>query len=320
MTNGRIRHLVLAAAAATVTGVAACAQTNAAPGSGTSAAGVDSTRLMQTIAVLAHDSMEGRATGTAGSRKAQQFLVSELQRRGVQPLGAGGYMQEFRMAGRQGADSVTGANIVGIIRGTRNPDRYIVVSAHYDHLGVRNGDVFNGADDNASGTAGILEVASWFAAHPPRNSVVIALFDAEERGLVGARQFVASGITPKDAVILNVNLDMVGRNVKNELYASGTARYPALLPYVQSAAARSGLKLLTGHDIEGTGGEDWTSQSDQGAFHRAGIPFLYFGEEDHPDYHKATDELPGIMPGFYVAAIRTILDVVKQIDVNPPAR
>ena len=300
----------------------ACAQTSsgALAGSGSSAAGVDSVRMMRTISVLAHDSMEGRATGTPGSQKAQLFLVGELQKRGVKPFDARGYLHEFRVPGRQGGDSVAGANIVGLIRGTRSPERFIVVSAHYDHLGVRAGDTFNGADDNASGTAGILEVASWFVANPPQHSIVIALFDAEERGLVGARRFVASGITPKDATILNVNLDMVGRNVKNELYAAGTARYPAFLPYVQTAAARSGLKLLTGHDIQGTGGEDWTSQSDQGAFHSAGIPFLYFGEEDHPDYHKATDELPGIMPGFYTSAIRTILDIVKQIDANPPAR
>lgn len=294
----------------------------AAPDGGApaSVAGVDSTRLMRTISVLAHDSMEGRATGTAGGQKARQFLVSELERRGVKPFSASGYVQEFRMAGRQGADSVTAANIIGVIRGTRTPDRYIVVSAHYDHLGVRNGEVFNGADDNASGTAGILEIASWFAANPPANSVIIALFDAEERGLVGARRFVANGVPPKDAIILNVNLDMVGRNANNELYASGTARYPTLLPYVQTAAARSSIKLLTGHDIQGTGGEDWTSQSDQGAFHSAGIPFLYFGVEDHPDYHRASDEITGIMPGFYANAIRTILDVVKQIDSSPPAR
>jgi hypothetical protein len=153
----------------------------------------DSARLMHTIGVLAHDSMEGRATGTAGSVKAQKFLVEELRRRGVKPWSRQSYTQSFRVPPSRQAtnrDSVDATNIAGVIRGTKYPATYIAVSAHYDHLGVRNNDVFNGADDNASGTAGILEVASWFAAHPPQHSILILAFDAEERGDVGSRAFL----------------------------------------------------------------------------------------------------------------------------------
>src|SRR5690348_11869285 len=132
MMPNRVTNVFLATAVACVTyAAAACAPAGTTtPNSGASAgvAGVDAVRLMRTIGVLAHDSMEGRATGTAGGQKARRFLVSELERRGVKPFSASGYTQEFRLAGRQGADSVTGANIVGVIRGTRTPDRYIVVS------------------------------------------------------------------------------------------------------------------------------------------------------------------------------------------------
>lgn len=280
----------------------------------------DSVRLMRTIGVLAHDSMEGRRVGTPGSAKAQRFLVAELAKRGVKPFAGKNFQHEFQFKGRQSADSVTGTNLIGVIRGAKHPNQFIVVSAHYDHLGVRHGDVFNGADDNASGSAGILEVASWFAAHKPQNSIIIALFDAEESGDQGSKAFVASALLPpKGSVMIDINLDMVGRNVRNELYAAGTTPYPFLLPYVQRAAGTSGIKLLIGHDGAPGKGDDWTNQSDHGAFHAKHIPYLYFGEEDHPDYHKATDEMPAIMPGFYVASVRTVLDIVKQIDVRPPA-
>lgn len=300
----------------------------------------DSVRLMHTIGVLADDSMQGRQVGTPGSEKAQRFLIAELNKRGVKPFVGGAFPHTFKFAARRRggaagatpaaasgtpatppppADSTSGTNLLGVIRGSKHPNRYIVVSAHYDHLGAGNGDVYNGADDNASGTAGVLEVASYFAAHKPDNSIIIALFDAEERGDQGSKAFVASALMPsKDSVLIDINLDMVGRNVKNELYATGTLANPFLAPYVDAAAQRSGLKLLKGHDGAPGTGENWIHQSDQGAFADVKIPYLYFGEEDHPDYHKPTDEVKGIMPGFYIASVRTVLDVVKQVDAKPP--
>ena len=330
LKGSRVLAVVTIVAVVAVGGVVAGAACAARPGSGSGSASADasgmqvpdSARLMRTIGVLAHDSMEGRAVGTQGGVKARRFLTSELMKRGVKPFQASGFEQTFRFAGRgANADSTTGTNLIGVIRGSKYPNRYIVVSAHYDHLGTRNGEVFNGADDNASGTAGILEVASWFAAHKPQHSIIIAHFDAEERGSQGSRAFIASSIMPpRDSVIMNINLDMVGRNEANELYAAGTTPYPFLLPYVETARTRSGIiKLLTGHDGN-PGQQNWTGQSDHGPFHAVKIPYLYFGEEDHPDYHKASDEIQGIMPGFYVAAIRIVLDIAKQADANPPVR
>src|SRR5690606_17653456 len=157
------------------------------------------------------------------------------------------------------------------------------------------GEIYHGADDNASGSAALLELARHFAASPPRNSVVVAALDAEEMGLRGARAFVANPPIPLDSILLNVNMDMVGRNAAGELYVAGTYHCPFLGGLVDAVAGRSGVTLLRGHD-EPTlpAGDDWTLASDHGAFHAEDIPFLYFGVEDHPDYHRPTDTFENI--------------------------
>jgi Zn-dependent M28 family amino/carboxypeptidase len=224
----------------------------------------------------------------------------------------GSYVQEFDLgAGRRGA------NVVGFVRGTATPERYIVVTAHFDHLGVQGGELYPGADDNASGAAGLLEIARFFARSPARHSLIFAGFDAEEIGLQGARAFVARPPVPLDRIALNVNLDMIGRNEADELYAAGTHHYPFLADPIRAVAARSDLTILIGHDRPNVPGEDdWTGLSDHAAFHRAGIPFIYFGEEDHPDYHRPTDTFERIDPGFLVAAVKTVIDLLLEVDAG----
>ncbi|MGH7128536.1 MAG: M28 family peptidase, partial [Planctomycetaceae bacterium] len=182
---------------------------------------------------------------------------------------------------------------------------------------VRQGEIYNGADDNASGTGALIEIARWFAAHPPENSIIFAAFDAEEGGLVGARGFVANPPAPADRIVLNVNMDMVGRNARNELYAAGTSHYGFLRPYLDSVAARAPVSLRFGHDDpNGPRSDDWTTQSDHAAFHAAGIPFIYFGVEDHPDYHRPTDAVERLMPEFFAGAASTVLDAIRTFDRN----
>lgn len=271
----------------------------------------DSARLLRVVAALAHDSMAGRQLGSEGGAKARALLVRELQERAIEPLGRE-YVQPFPVQLRSGA-ARAGGNVLGVIRGTSIPERYIVVSAHYDHLGMRAGAIYNGADDNASGTAAALEVASWLRAHPPLHSVIIALFDGEEAGMRGARAFFDASPVADGSIILDINLDMVGRNDRSELYVAGTSHYPELLPVVEAAQRRSSLMLRTGHDTGG-GRDDWTGASDHAAFHERGIPFLYLGEEDHADYHRPTDDAERMQPGFFAAATRTIIDVVRLAD------
>jgi len=273
---------------------------------------VDSARVLADLRYLSSPGLEGRATGTAGSRAAREYIRDRMAAAGVSPAADDWY---HRFSVRTPRGESEGVNVIGIVRGTEHPDRYIVVTAHYDHLGVRNGAVYLGADDNASGTAAILEIARFLAANPPSNTVILAALDAEEIGLQGARAFVASPPVPRESIGLNVNLDMVSRNDAGEIYAAGTYHYPSLLPLVERVAARSDITVLTGHDSPDLpAGDDWTMQSDHGAFHEAGIPFVYFGVEDHDDYHRPTDTFENIDPGFFVRAVATILDFVTEAD------
>ena len=274
---------------------------------------VDSTQLLADVRVLAADSLGGRRTGTEGGRKAQAYLLEAFKARGIQPF-EGGYAQPFTFEG-SGGKAVGGVNLVGYVRGRAQPDAFLVVTAHYDHLGRRGGRVYNGADDNASGTAGLLAVAEHFAQHPPRHSMIFAALDAEELGLRGARAFLDDPPAEKDRIVLNVNLDMISRSEAGELWAAGTYHYPSLKPPLERVAARSDIRLRLGHDRPDLpSGDDWTTASDHGPFHEAGIPFVYFGVEDHAGYHKPSDDYENITPAFFTGAVRTIIDAITELD------
>jgi Zn-dependent M28 family amino/carboxypeptidase len=181
--------------------------------------------------------------------------------------------------------------------------------------------VFNGADDNASGTAALLAIADHLRRNPPEHSVIIAALDAEESGLQGARAFVQDPPVAREAILANVNMDMLGRNDAGELWAAGTFHSPWLLPLVERVAQRAPVKLRIGHDRPGVAGQDdWTGASDHGPFHAAGIAFLYFGVEDHADYHRASDEAQGIQPDFYGRAVATVIDFLMELDAWEAAR
>ena len=272
--------------------------------------------LMRHVAVLAHDSLEGRRFGTPGNAKARAYLVRAFTEARLTALGRS---FEHSFTSRTPRDTVgrPGVNIIGVVRGTTTPDKYIVLTAHYDHVGVNQGEVFNGADDNASGSAALVEIGRQLVARPLAHSVLIVAFDGEEGGLRGARAFVAQPPVASAQIVMNVNMDMMGRNDKNELYAAGTSHYPFLRPYLDSVVTRSAVTLKLGHDDpNGPRQDNWTSQSDHAAFHAAKIPFIYFGVEDHPDYHKATDETDRLMPVFYAGAVNTVLDALRVFDAN----
>ncbi|MGI8545529.1 MAG: M28 family peptidase, partial [Aridibacter sp.] len=184
------------------------------------------------------------------------------------------------------------------------------------HVGVQKGEIYNGADDNASGTSALFAIAKYFKKNKPNNSIIFAAFDAEEKGLQGARYFVDNLPVSQSDILLNINMDMISRSDKGELYAAGTFHYPDLKPYLEAIQKNAPVKLLFGHDDPKLGRDDWTSQSDHGAFHRKKIPFIYFGVEDHRDYHKPTDDFENIQPKFYVNAVETIVMAVKSIDEN----
>jgi len=268
---------------------------------------VDSARLLADVAVLAHDSMEGRETGTPGSARTQTFLTSALREAGARPFGSG-LAQPFASA------RGSGVNLVGAVPGRSDANEVIVLTAHYDHLGVRDGQIYNGADDNASGVGAVLEITRLIAAEPMAHTLVVALLDAEEMGARGARAFVAASPVPVERIALNVNLDMVSRT-DGLLWAGGASHTPALRPVLERVASRAPVELRLGHDRPGAPeGDDWTQLSDHVAFHERGIPFVYFGVEDHADYHRPTDDVERIDPAAYVAAVRTILAALRELD------
>ena len=277
---------------------------------------VDAKQLLRDVETLAADDMQGRGIGTPGGAKARDYVAARFKEAGLKSFGAS-YFQPFDFTNRSG-EKVNGVNVIGYIAGKTNPEKYIVVTAHYDHVGVRNGEIYNGADDDASGTAALFALANYFKEKRPSHSIIFAAFDGEESGLRGSRKFVAEPPVKKESIVLNINMDMVSRNDKNELYAAGTYHYPIFKPQLEAIAKDAKIKLLLGHDRPELGSGDWTNQSDHFAFHQAKIPFIYFGVEDHKDYHKPTDDFVNINQEFYVRAVETILEAVKTFDKNLP--
>lgn len=275
-------------------------------------AAVDTAMVMADVRALAADSMEGRAAGSEGGARARRYIVRRLEEIGVDPL-AVGYAMPFSF--ERGDETVEAVNLVARVPGRSPEGPVMVITAHYDHVGVQGEEIFNGADDNASGVAGLLEIARRLIADPPEHTVILAALDAEEMGLRGAREFVAAPPVPLERIAVVVNMDMIARGDRGELYAAGAYHYPFLRPLLEGVASEAPVRLVLGHDSPDLGpAQDWTLLSDHGAFHQAGVPFVYFGVEDHPDYHSPTDDVERIDPQFLRGAIETIVAAVRRLD------
>ena len=273
---------------------------------------VDAARIFRDVETLSADDMEGRLAGSPGGEKARAYVLGRLKDAGVAPVGET-FERPFTFASRTAGER-KGANLVGVIRGTRNPDRYVVLTAHYDHIGVRNGEVFNGADDNASGVAALLAAAEHFARARPEHSLLFAALDAEEAGLQGAKALMREPPVPVGAMIVNVNMDMVGRDPATGCSRPACYHYPFLKPYLEEVA-QPPVVLAFGHDTPGEK-EDWTKDSDHYVFHEAGIPWIYFGVEDFDQHHKATDDAATIGREFLAGAAATVIAAVHEFDAH----
>jgi len=269
-------------------------------------------KAIDDIRILSADDMQGRAPGTPGSEKARAYILGRFAEIGLSPIGDK-FEQSFEFAKRDGT-KLQGINLVARIKGTK-PGKAMVVSAHYDHLGVRNGEIYNGADDNASGVAGLLAVAEAFKAKPPKHDVIFAVVDAEESGLRGAKAFAAAPPVPLDTIALDVNFDMLSKNPKNELYVSGTSPFPYLKPILVKVATTAPVTLKLGHDTDADGKENnWTNQSDHYAFGEKGVPWVYFGVEDHPEYHKPTDDFATVPQDFFKRSVATVVQASLALE------
>lgn len=279
-------------------------------------------RAWQDLQLLSADDMAGRATGTAGNEAARLYLQARFAELQLQKPGDS-YFQPFVF--NEGFSQRQGVNVLGLRRGCVHPDRYIVVTAHYDHLKPRGKKIFNGADDNASGVAGLLYLAAQTLTKCPAYSYWFLATDAEEMGLDGAKAFLAAPPVPRAQLLLNINLDMISRGEMNQrLYLAGKKQLPQLNTF--AAAAKTPLKLTLAHDgrqsrlgRHSTAAVDWANASDHAVFRKAGMPYLYFGVDVHPQYHTPQDDWQRIDPDYFRAALELIEQSRGWADALPLA-
>jgi Zn-dependent M28 family amino/carboxypeptidase len=271
---------------------------------------VDRNDLLKDLEILASDKYEGRKTGTSGNHAAAEYIIARYKKVGLSTINEN-YRHDFSFKNRK-SEQLNGTNLIGLIKG--KSDNIIIVSAHYDHVGINNSKIFNGADDNASGVSALLHIAEYYKNKKPLNTIIFIAFDAEEMGLQGAYAYLRDPKTNKNSIKLNINMDMVSHNDKSELYAVGTYQTPILKEIIKDADKNTGIKILFGHDVPGTGKDDWTMQSDQGPFAKEKIPFIYFGVEDHKDYHQSSDKFENINPDFFYSATNAILKSIIKLD------
>ena len=267
------------------------------------AASPDTTAIRRDIAYLASDALEGRGTGTAGNDSAAAYIARRYDALRLAPP-AVGYVQPFvansmALAHAGKPSTLPTQNVFGIVRG-RDPllrDEYVIFGAHFDHLGRSTdgaldpaaGDAIrNGADDNASGTAAVMELARLFAAHPAKRSVLFVNFSGEELGLLGSRWFVEHSPVPLARVVAMINFDMIGRLRDDKLIVYGVATATELRSILDSANTDH-LRLTAQGDGYGP--------SDHSSFYEKNVPVLHFFTDLHDDYHTATDDVEKINAG-----------------------
>ena len=260
------------------------------------AAAVDQPRILDDIKFLADDRLEGRLTGTANADTAAAYIQQRFKQVGLQAP-AGGWFQEFKVEGgaaqRVATAGATGRNVIGLLPGS-DPvlrQQVIVVGAHYDHLGGgafgaldpdSTGKAHNGADDNASGVAAIINLAQRMAADPPGRTIVFVAFSGEELGLLGSAHYVRQPVVPLAQTVAMINFDMVGRLRNEKLIIYGTETATQFTPLLDS------INKSFGFDLKMRG--DGYGPSDQSAFYAVKKPVLHFFTDLHEDYHRTTDD------------------------------
>jgi Zn-dependent M28 family amino/carboxypeptidase len=248
------------------------------------------------IGVLAHDSMRGRGTPSREIELTADYVEQVFRRLGLRPAGENGsFRQRFPVPARGSGTPGTGPNVIAVLPGS-DPAlaaEYVAVVAHMDHVGVGRplgGDsIYNGADDNASGTAGLLAIAEAAAGlrPAPRRSMLLLAVSGEERGLLGSRYYAEHPTVPLERVVALVNLDMISRNRPDSVYLNGWGKSEVSDLVRRLAAERTDLGLAVGPDLEDR--PVTPADSDHYPFQRRGIPYIFFYSGGHPDYHRPGD-------------------------------
>lgn len=277
------------------------------------------------ISYLSSDAMKGRETGTAEEAKAANYIADLFREYGLDPAGdEETYIQEFtvNMSAMEdphaedsdsAADKRLAKNVAALLPGTGDSEEVIIIGAHYDHLGLgefgslsdSDSTIHNGADDNASGTAGLLELAEYFADHRPETDLLFLAFSGEEMGLLGSQYYVENPAVDLDNVLAMINMDMIGRMNEDRLMIFGVATTEAWETILTEANTDSlDLDLVP----DGTGASDHTS------FYYKDIPVLHYFTDTHADYHRPSDDAEWINAEGQAKLLQHVVRVIQRLD------
>ena len=278
--------------------------------------------LQTYINVLANDSLEGRETGKSGQKMAANYIANFFKEIGIPPYKYNSYFQKFKVKtvkryGRWKWDKnsviekmlnnnyIRGENIIGFIEGSDLKDEIIIITAHYDHLGVKDTLIYNGADDNGSGTVAIMEIAQAFMlakkeGNGPRRSVLIMPVSGEEKGLLGSKYYTDNPVYPLENTVANLNVDMIGRiddyhDNPDYIYLIGSDRLSTELHQISEEVNDKYINLELDYKYNDKDDPNrYYYRSDHYNFAKNNIPVIFYFNGVHADYHKASDTIEKI--------------------------
>ncbi|KGO82212.1 peptidase M28 [Flavobacterium cauense R2A-7] len=266
--------------------------------------------IKKNLYVIASDEMQGRNTGEPGQKKAGEYIINQYKKLGIPfPKGADSYYQkvpsEFMKKGFSPKLNDS-ENIWAYIEGSEKPEEILVISAHYDHVGMKNGEIYNGADDDGSGTVAVMEIAKAFmeakkSGKGPKRSILFLHVTGEEHGLHGSRYYSENPLFPLKNTIADINIDMVGRrdtlnpNDNNYIYVIGSDRLSSELHTINEEMNSKYVNLRLDYKYNDRNDpEQIYYRSDHYNFAKKGVPAIFFFNGIHEDYHKPTDEVEKI--------------------------
>lgn len=282
-------------------------------------------RITEDVTFLASDALEGRQTGTKGEKEAATYIENRFKELGLQPKGTSGFLQTFSFKPKtnphdevkfdvNGDGTITGNNVIGFL--DNNAENTIIIGAHFDHLGFGGeGSLYrdsikaihNGADDNASGVAVLLNLAAKLITKNTGNNYLFMAFSGEEMGLLGSNYFVKNPTIDIKKVSYMINMDMVGRMKKDSTLAVyGTGTSPIFKQVLKSH--NNSFKLV--QQESGVGPSDHTS------FYLADIPVLHFFTGQHEDYHKPSDDSEKLNYDGMKLISEYIFNIISDLDDN----
>ena len=271
---------------------------------------ITSKDLIKLLYTVASDSMEGRDTGSKGQKKAGEFLISQYKANKIPfPNGATDYYQKIPAAflnAKRNDNLPDSANIWAFIEGSEKPNEIIVISAHYDHIGIKNGEICNGADDDGSGTVALVEIAKAFEiakkeGHGPKRSILFLHMTGEEHGLLGSSYYSQHPLFPLANTITDINIDMIGRHDEfhndssNYVYLIGSDYLSSDLYNICEDANKNYVHLALDYKFNDRKDSNrFYYRSDHYNFAKNGIPSVFLFNGVHVDYHKPTDKVEKI--------------------------